>query len=122
MPRREEFISAYLRTREKGSEDDFWAYEQLMELHKTNPAEAMDTTFALIEACQSDAQLAYVVAGPVEDLLWSGNKENFAMFASACEQLPKLLRALSMLAWAEEDPMYSQWQALLAKHGVRAAQ
>jgi len=122
MATREEFISAYLRTREKDSEQDFWAFEQMGQLHWENSPEVVDVTFALIEACQSDAELAYVAAGPVEDLLWSGNESNFATFAAACERSPKVLRAMTMLAWAEEDPMYSQWQALLAKHGVREAQ
>jgi hypothetical protein len=121
MPTREEFISAYLRTRQKKSDEDFWAFEQMLELHTTRPKEAVEMAFALIEACESDDQLGYVAAGPVEDLLWSGNEANFATFAAACERSPKVLRAMSMLGWAEEDPMYPQWKALLAKHGVGEA-
>jgi hypothetical protein len=121
MATRDALIAAYLRTREENSDADFWAYEEMTRLHKENPTEAVDLTFALIEACQSEGELSYIVAGPVEDLLWSGNKEHFATFAAACERSPRVLRAMSMLAWAEEDPLYTQWQALLAKHGVRSA-
>jgi hypothetical protein len=121
MATREEFIAAYLRTRLPQSEADFWAYESMLELHKANPQGAMDMTFWLIEACETDAQLQYVVAGPVEDLLWSGSEERFATFADACNRSPKVLRAMTMLAWEEEDPMFSKWKALLAAHGVTVA-
>ena len=119
MPARDGLIAAYLKAGQNESQDDLWAWQELHELCSANSREAIDVVFALIDACESDSQLAYVVAGPVEDLLWSGNEENFSAFASACERSPKVLRALSMLAWTEEDPMFSRWKKLLVAYGTQ---
>jgi len=86
MRSRQELVSGYLRTYKSKSD----------------------------EACETDEQLAYIAAGPIDDFLGSG----FPRFAEACKDSAKVLRAMRMLAWDETDPMYPQLKSLLMEHGV----
>ncbi len=119
MTHRTELIAAYLRTIDTSNKVDRWAYEQVLEICTSRPEEAVGLTIALIEACDTDLELGYVVAGPLEDILWRGNEASLSAIASVCDTAPKVLRAVSMLAWREDDPMYGPWKELLAKHGIK---
>jgi hypothetical protein len=93
----------------------------VLELVRRNPSEAADVTLELVNACETDEQLAYVAAGPIEDLLWGSPQLVFPIFARACATSPKLCRAMSMLALEESDEVFSKWKALLQERGLCGA-
>jgi hypothetical protein len=52
-------------------EEDWWAVEELYSLIRVNIVEAWEITRILVNTASSDEALAYVAAGPLEDLLKS---------------------------------------------------
>src|SRR5258708_22427995 len=63
-------IEAYFDYRKSHSDSDYWAWEEVdVKLIKNDPDKAWQVILKLLEAAQDDGDLAYVAAGPLEDLL-----------------------------------------------------
>jgi hypothetical protein len=118
MRSREELFAAYLKTRSTPNDDVFWAYEEMRKILERSAGEAIDVTLALIDACQTDDQLCYVAAGPVEDLLCAHAEIAFPIFANASRGSPKVRFALRSVILEESDEVYPQWKALLVEYGL----
>src|SRR5215472_12798330 len=66
---REQLASTYLRYHTLKRDEDFWAFEAMDNLVRVNPSEAWEVTQILVSTASSDEALAYVAAGPLENLL-----------------------------------------------------
>lgn len=62
-----EIIDAYLNYYRAKKKEYWWAYEQVTELVES--PNSLELVHELIQACRDDAEIAYVAAGPLEDLL-----------------------------------------------------
>jgi hypothetical protein len=94
----EELIAAYLRCSATKDDASFWAFERIQQYVSKDPKRAWELTLQLIAAAPDSNALAYVAAGPLEDLLYARGE----LFIDELEQLarcdPKFLSALQMIA------------------------
>lgn len=67
-PTDDEIVSGYLANY-AGDAAAFWAFEEACELLSRDPERLWRITLQLIEQAPDDAALAYVAAGPLEDIL-----------------------------------------------------
>ncbi|HSW48094.1 MAG TPA: hypothetical protein VLG67_03340 [Candidatus Saccharimonadales bacterium] len=65
----DKLVDSYLRLAEEQNEEDFWAFEEVDTLVREKPLEAQEVILKLIDKAPDDKTLAYVAAGPLEDLL-----------------------------------------------------
>jgi hypothetical protein len=63
-----ELADAYLRNHIP-RDQDFWAWQEVHRLVKTDLIQGWSITQMLIQMADSDAALGYVAAGPLEDLV-----------------------------------------------------
>lgn len=82
-------VSGYITHAERGADDDeyFWAWDALYDMVRDDPESAWPIIQKLIDQAPSDLVLAYIAAGPLEDLL--------------CEHGPAMIDR--MLKLAEKD-------------------
>jgi len=96
--RDEELVTAYLRHFATKDDALFWAWERVQEYVRKDPRKAWELTLQLIAAAPEKNALAYVAAGPLEDLLYARG----ALFVGEVEHLassdPKFLSALRLIA------------------------
>ena len=73
MSTREELLEGYLAHAEAVAHErqdlHFWAFNELVDVLRDDPESAWWITVELIALASDDATLAYVAAGPLEDLL-----------------------------------------------------
>jgi hypothetical protein len=67
-PTDQEIVAAYLANY-AGDQAAFWAYEEACELLDSDPERLWRITLLLIEHASDEVALAYVAAGPLEDML-----------------------------------------------------
>lgn len=115
MYTRQSLVTAYLKTLEPGADAHFWAFEEMMKLCIENPNVAASITLDLIEACETEEQLEYIAAGPVEDLLGTSL---FPLFEEACRRSDKARRALQRVYVEDTDEVFPLWKALLQEYGL----
>jgi hypothetical protein len=63
-------VDAYLRHHTAKDDSLFWAWEKLEGYVRTDPTRAWNMTLQLIAAAATAEAVAYVAAGPLEDLLY----------------------------------------------------
>ena len=107
----EKLVFAYLKHFETRDDELFWAWQHLHAYIRSEPQKAWEITLQLITAA-SERELAYVAAGPLEDLLYSRAE----LFVGEVERLarcdPKFLSALRMVSgpFTEESDASSRIQ------------
>lgn len=115
----QDLASAYLKHYRSGDADDFWAFEDVINACG-NLRDGFPVAMALISQAQDDLELAYVAAGPVEDLLkWHGVPA-LALFEKAAENSGKVRRALANVWIKDTDEAYSGWLALMELYGFQS--
>jgi hypothetical protein len=68
-----ELVTAYLNYFKSRDKELSWSWERVDELLRADPDNGWALTLKLLAAASDDAALAYVAAGPLEDLLnWHG--------------------------------------------------
>src|ERR1700677_4481122 len=65
----EQVVDSYLRHYAFKEEQDFWAFDEVNQIVRRDPAAGLRLTCLLVNQTTSDEALAYVAAGPLEDLL-----------------------------------------------------
>jgi len=97
-PRDEELVAAYLRHFATKDRALYWAWERFQGYVTADPRKAWELTLQLIAAAPDARALAYVAAGPLEDLLYA----RAPMFIDEVERLadsdPRFLSALRLIA------------------------
>ena len=64
----EQVVDSYLRHFALKEEQDFWTFDEVNQIVRRDPAAGWRLTFLLVNKAP-DKALAYVAAGPLEDLL-----------------------------------------------------
>src|SRR5918999_1913196 len=113
----ETLARTYLRQYETKSKEDFWAYERVSDLVRHSPQAGWRITRTLISLAPNDAALAYVAAGPLEDMVkWWGNELREDIEQEARRDR-RFLEALSMIRVPEgRGSPHGWWRALLEKY------
>jgi hypothetical protein len=104
--------------KEKHSED-FWAFSRVSEVVRYEPDVGLELTLLLLKkAGEDDAALAYVAAGPLEDLLQLHGLQVIDRFEQESKADPRVQLALSGV-WGINPghPLFERWYALMWKYG-----
>ena len=111
---------AYLRNHRNPDKDpEFWAWENVRGLVKSDLDSAWNVTLLLLNKAESDDEVGYIAAGPLEDLIDVHGHAALDRIEEACESNPRLRLALStagVLFYYEE---FERWYRLLYKYGFR---
>ncbi|MBS0380744.1 MAG: hypothetical protein JSS29_19865 [Proteobacteria bacterium] len=93
-----ELVKAYLR--HHGTKDDafLWSWQTLQRYLSEDPSRAWILTLKLIAAAPDEAALAYVAAGPLEDLLYGRGELFIDEVERTAQADPKFLSALQMIS------------------------
>ena len=111
----ESLSEAYLRNYRLGTEEDFWAFEDVVEMCNEYQG-GVDVSLALIQKAENDMELAYVAAGPVEDTVkWHGLKA-WQQFERAAKNSEKVERALTGVWLSQEHEAYPAWVCFIQNH------
>jgi hypothetical protein len=109
----QDLATGYLRHFETRADDYWWAWEEVSErLMRGSNSEAIDIATALVAACESEEQLAYVAAGPIEDILCR-DAAAYLIIDKECKRFAKFLRAVHLAYMDESDESFQRWKALL---------
>lgn len=80
----------------------FWAYERVTEIVATGGREAVDVIDSLLRVGEGDDwYLAYVGAGPIEDLLYTHGADVADVIAERCRADASWRSAVSAVYWAD---------------------
>lgn len=77
------------------ADDFFWAWEAVYEAGRDNPGKSLPLLVALADAAPDDAALAYLGAGPVEDLVNDHGERLIDAIESAAHEHLAFARTLS---------------------------
>lgn len=109
----------YLRYHEEKRPEDSWAFDRVSEIVRDEPDVALELTLLLFKkAGDDDAVLAYVAAGPLEDLLKLHGLHVIDRLEQESTTDPRLQLALSGV-WGIDSghPLFERWYALMSKYG-----
>jgi hypothetical protein len=107
----------YLRYHDRKREDDRWAVEEVDGLVARHPDAAWELTRILLSKAASDEVLAYVAAGPLEDLLKKHGPSIIDRVEEESRTNDRVRLALSG-AWIRPgDPVFERWYALMSRYG-----
>lgn len=110
----EEFFKAYFRRHgdSTGEIDNDHAWDFVHNTTNSDPLEGLKLILALVNATSSKADLAYVAAGPLEDLPYCCGPNVDESIAAEAESNPKLRFALAGVWLEEEDANYHRLSEL----------
>lgn len=112
----DDLADAYLRYIAHHKECDWWAWEKVDRLMRQ-----LDDGFRiitlLIERADSDATLAVVAAGPLEDFLDLQSLDGLSLIEQAAVENPRLQKALSLVYVPFCHELFEQWYSLKCKYG-----
>ena len=112
----DEIVAAYYKNFTTQSDEDFWAFEAVVDLCR-DLAKGIDITLHLIDASNDELYLAYLAAGPVEDLIkWHG-AQAVRLFELPSDRSEKVRRAVAGIYLSPSADGYVEWRRLLTKYG-----
>jgi len=114
-----ELVTAYLRTFHSQNKDDFWAWEEVRRLVETDLDSAWRITLLLLEKAKSEDEVAYIAAGPLEDLIDMHGHEALDRIEEACGNNPQLRLALSTVGVMFYYDEFERWYGLLYRYGFK---
>jgi hypothetical protein len=83
-PTQQEIIENYLQFYRTKKNDYAWAFDKIIDIIQT--PDCLPFIHALIQACQNNEEIAYVAAGPLEDLI---NRHHLAVKDALSELVRK---------------------------------
>jgi hypothetical protein len=92
------FVSAHVQNDQAEGDRWLWAWEAVDATGLDGEASAVELMLALAEACHSSQGLAYLGAGPVEDLVKHGDEALLEHLLGAAERSGRLRRALATIS------------------------
>ncbi|HEX4784511.1 MAG TPA: hypothetical protein VH350_09235 [Candidatus Sulfotelmatobacter sp.] len=115
---REEIAATYLRCYVLKQQEDRSAVREVDTLVRDDPAEAWEVTRILVNTAPSDEALAYVAAGPLEELLHRHGSVLIDRIGEESKGSARLQLALSGV-WGldRSSPVFDRWYALMWKYG-----
>ena len=95
----------------------FWAHEKVDDITAHDPEEGLRITLELLRRSKDDATLAYIAAGPLENLLVYHGKKIINKIRNEADSDERIQFALSGV-WLdrEKDEIYSEWEELMKKY------
>jgi hypothetical protein len=109
--------AAYLRYFEAKQPKDEWAVAAVDTLVRQDPHGAWKVVGTMINTAGSEEALAYVAAGPLEDLLNLHGGTVISNIEQDCSTNERLRLALSGVWIGPDNPVFERWYALMWKHG-----
>jgi hypothetical protein len=103
----------------RGLAEDPEIFGSVLELCTCDLEKGAEVTLALVAASETELELSYVAAGPVEDLLKSHGLRAIPVLEAAAEQSEKVRKALAAVWLNEKYEAFTEWRRLLSKHGLR---
>lgn len=113
----EELATAYLQYFETKQEDDRWAWSDVDQLVRRKPDQGWEVIRLLVNKAPSDEALAFVAAGPLEDLLKKHGPAVIDQIENECRENDRLRLALSGVWIGNNTPVFDRWYALMWKYG-----
>jgi hypothetical protein len=96
---------------------DFWAWEEVDELVCRDPEAGWRVTHLLLNTASSDEALAYVAAGPLEDLMKKHGLTVIDQVAIAARNDKRLQLALSGVWINSSYAVWERWWELMKEFG-----
>ena len=114
----EKVADAYLSYYKTKQIEDWWAVEEINNLVAHDADKGWRITSLLINKALSDEALAYVAAGPLEDLLKKQGAAVIDRIEEESRKNDRLRLALSGV-WGINpgNPIFERWYALMRKYG-----
>ncbi len=113
----DELGSAYLQYFESKRKEDRWAWSEVDELVRRDADRGWEITRTLVNKSTSDDALAFVAAGPLEDLLKKHGLAVIDRIENECKENDRLRTALSGVSITPDRPVFERWYALMWKYG-----
>ena len=107
-----ELALAYLTHYRTKDESLFWAWESV-DAAVRQLSSGLPTCLELIEASESEAELAYIAAGPLEDLLNRLGEPAAAALELPARRSEKVRKALEAVWLRPESAAYATWHDLV---------
>lgn len=97
---REKLVEGYLRhaasaTRSQDDETFTWAYDAMDDLVRDDPASAWPVIVALVARAADDLPLAYIAAGPLENILQAHGARIIDLVTECAQSDARMRRALT---------------------------
>ncbi len=108
--------AAYLR-RGRNDATQQRAFDKVVDMINADTEEAWRFTLCAIERSKTDADLAGVAAGVLEELLKNHGPQFIDRVEEEARKNPKLLLALSGAWMDDSDPVFSRWLGIMEKYG-----
>ena len=114
----DEIAATYLRYYVLKLQEDSWVVREMDMLVRDDPTEAWEVTRILVNTAPSDEALAYVAAGPLEELLHKHGPVLIDRIEEESRENARLQLALSGV-WGldRSHPVFDRWYALMCKFG-----
>lgn len=113
-----ELIAIYFRHHLERSEDDFWAWEIVDDLVRSDPKRAWSLILKMLKGAPTFSALASVAAGPLEDLCQYGSKTIAAELPFEIENNKELQYAIVGVWLDEDDEVYELLEALKRQYNL----
>jgi hypothetical protein len=109
----------YLRRHHQKREEDSWVLASVDEIVRNEPDKALELTLMLLKkAGDDDEVLAFVAAGPLEDLLkMHGFRVIDRIEQEAKGDLPLQLALSGVWGITRGSPIFERWYAMMWKYG-----
>jgi hypothetical protein len=112
-----DLADAYLRHFATKRGEDLWAFEKVNELVSRDANDGWQITRILVNDASSDEALAYVAAGPLEDLLKKHGPAVIGWVEEESRLNDRLRLALSGVWLRRDDPTWHRWYSLMWEYG-----
>ena len=106
-----------MRYFETKRETDIWARDEVDTLVLRDPEKGWEITRTLVNKALTEEALAYIAAGPLEDLLNHHGAAVMVQIEQECLTNDHLSLALSGVWIENENPVWQRWYALMWKYG-----
>jgi hypothetical protein len=114
----EALADAYLRHHALNAKEDQWAFGRVMDMCRDEPQQVLCLTLLLIsKAGNDDRVLAYVAAGPLEDILSGHGLAVIDRIERESEGNVRLQLALSGVWGLEGTAVHERWLSLMKRWG-----
>jgi hypothetical protein len=113
----EQVVDSYLRHYALKEDQDLWAFDEVDQVVRRDPAAGLRLTCLLVNKASSDEALAYVAAGPLEDLLTFHGPTLIDRVTVAARADDRLQLALSCVWLNRANPVWERWFALMNEFG-----
>jgi len=112
----QETADTYLKHYHSKSPDDFWAWNAVEEMCRKQET-GVAICVALAASCQTAAELAYIAAGPYEELIERYGPDVLLPLKMAAQTSEKVRVALSGIWIRKDHPAYEGWKLLMIDYG-----